>query len=235
MAICFSILPCVFIHWQLVAVAIKQSPTSRTNPAIMLTNGSNFLLIDSRCNAAGILPPRLDRLHDQQSTVICVTRIIIGEASAPDRFCEWYITMRPDPVSFMTYKRRFQKWKFDFNPFLPITVEQLSYLSQANGTWILIYAVQVFTDCMLGVLWSSKGRIRPQGLWILGGKIQTTEAKFYVPIKAGLECNSCYSLPSKRLRSGDLKNSNCVLLLYISESFMPVALIKMNRISRYTR
>ncbi len=46
--------------------------------------------------------------------------------------------------------------QFNFNPFLPITVEQLFYLSQANGTWILIYAVQFFTDRMLGILWSRK-------------------------------------------------------------------------------
>ncbi len=128
-AIWFSILPCGLVHGQLIAVAIKQFPTSRTNPAIMLTNGSNFLLIDSRGNAVGILPPGLDRLHDHQATVICVTGIFIRETRAPKRFCEWYITMRPDPVSFMAYKRRFQKY-------CPLQLG--TCLSQAIGTWILI-------------------------------------------------------------------------------------------------
>ncbi len=54
--------------------------------------------------------------------------------------------------------------QFNFNPFFPITVEQLSYISEDNGTWILVYAVQFFTDRMLGISWSRKGRIRPQGL-----------------------------------------------------------------------
>jgi len=55
-------------------------------------------------------------------------------------------------------------WAWEaINPFLPITVEQMSYLLQAIEIWILVYDVQAFTDHM-ATLQAFKGQNRPQTL-----------------------------------------------------------------------
>ncbi len=70
-------------------------------------------------------------------------------------------------------------------PFLPITVDHLSYLSQPIEIWILKYPLQAVSDISLNNLWSCKGQISPQGRSKeLGGSvIWTNRGETFYPSK----------------------------------------------------
>jgi hypothetical protein len=50
-----------------------------------------------------------------------------------------------------------------------------------------------------------------------------TEAKLYIPVKARSDTGAAIHYPAKA--SDDLKMGNCILLPYISGSFLPIPLI----------
>ncbi len=85
--------------------------------------------------------------------------------------------------------------------------------------------MQAFTDRMLGITCShikaesDKGRIRPQGLQKLSREYEykQTEPKLYIPIK---------NIKTADAAIHYLKLVNCILLPFISGSFLPIALIK---------
>ncbi len=84
-----------------------------------------------------------------------------------------------------------------FYPFLPITIEHLSYLSKVNEIQILKSPLQAISNLSLINLQSCKGQISPQG---------RCEAKLYIPVRPNQPLGAQRHYPVKA--SGDLKMGN---------------------------
>ncbi len=76
---------------------------------------------------------------------------------------------------------------------------------------------------MLNYIKSGKcqAQIRPQGRWGGGGDEQTG-GKLYIPVKAESDHSGSKTLP---IAPGDIEMGNCFWVLYISGSFLPIALV----------